>query len=246
MGNRVRNGSGSPNASDEAMRAFREQWTVYRKLVENNYLSHREVRGVLHQQLAERVGRAFRFLDLACGDATMTVAALSGTDVSEYHGVDLSGPALEMARKTVEALSCNVRLEQQDFVAALRERTEPADIVYIGLSLHHLVTPAEKRDFMRSVRAALGDGGLFLIFEPASLEGETRSAYLERYEQFIESAWTALSPAERNILWTHVRTCDFPEPPSAWLELGHDAGFTEVTDLFTDAPKFAKVISYRP
>jgi hypothetical protein len=99
---------------------------------------------------------------------------------------------------------------------------------------------------MRSVRSTLGDGGLFLIFEPANLEGETRAAYLERYEQFIESDWTALSPAERNILWTHVRTCDFPEQPSTWLQLGHDAGFTEVTDLFTDAPKFSKVISYRP
>jgi cyclopropane fatty-acyl-phospholipid synthase-like methyltransferase len=246
MGDGVRKGSEPPNASDEAMRAFREQWAVYRKLVENNYLSHREVRGVLHRELAEGVGRAFRFLDLACGDATMTVAALGGTGVTEYHGIDLSRPALEMAEQTVRSLSCPVRLEQQDFVAAIRERTELADVVYIGLSLHHLVTPAEKRDFMRAVRAALGDGGLFLIFEPASLEGETRASYLERYEKFIEADWTALSPAERNILWTHVRTCDFPEQPSTWLQLGHDAGFTEVTDLFTDAPKFAKVISYRP
>jgi cyclopropane fatty-acyl-phospholipid synthase-like methyltransferase len=236
----------SQASGDEAMEAFRHQWQVYRKLVDYNYLSHREVHGILHRQFAETVGRPFRFLDLACGDASMTVAALQETAVTEYHGIDLSAPALAMAHKTVESLNCPIRLEQNDFVAAIRERTTPADVVYIGLSLHHLQTPDEKRDFMRAVRSALGDSGLFLIFEPASLESETRTAYLERYETFIHTSWTALTPAEQNILWDHVRTCDFPEQPSTWTQLGHDAGFTHVHDLFTDAPQLLKVFSYRP
>ncbi len=241
-----RNGPESANASDAAMRAFREEWTAYRKLVENNYLSHREVRGLVHRQLTESAQRPFRFLDLACGDATMTVAALGGTAVSEYHGIDLSAPALEMARKTVAALACKVKLEQQDFVAAIRQRTEPADVVYIGLSLHHLETPAEKRDFMRSVRATLGGGGLFLIFEPASLEGETRTAYLERYEAVVYSQWHALSRSEKDGVWTHIRTFDFPEMPSTWLQLGQETGFREGRDLFTDPPALLKVFSFRP
>ena len=242
----VRQASDSPTVGDDAMRAFRDQWQVYQKLVDNNYLSHREVREILHRQLAATITRPFRFLDLACGDASMTVAALKETPVTEYHGIDLSAPALAMAKKTVESLACQFRLEQNDFVAAIRERTEPADVVYIGLSLHHLQTPEDKRQFMRAVRSAIGDSGLFLIFEPASLEGETRPAYLERYETFINAAWTALTPAEKDILWTHVRTCDFPEQPSTWTQLGRDAGFSEVHDLFTDAPQLLKVFSYRP
>jgi ubiquinone/menaquinone biosynthesis C-methylase UbiE len=242
----VRQASDSPTVGDDAMEAFRDQWQVYQKLVDNNYLSHREVRDILHRQLAETITRPFRFLDLACGDASMTVAALKETPVTEYHGIDLSAPALAMAKKTVESLACRARLEQNDFVPAIRERTDPADVVYIGLSLHHLQTPEDKRQFMRAVRSAIGDSGLFLIFEPASLEGETRPAYLERYETFINAAWTALTPAEKNILWTHVRTCDFPEQPSTWTQLGHDAGFSEVQDLFTDTPQLLKVFSYRP
>jgi ubiquinone/menaquinone biosynthesis C-methylase UbiE len=246
----VRQAAASPAVGEEAMQAFRHQWQVYQKLVDNNYLSHREVRGILHRQLAETFGQPFRFVDLACGDASMTVAALQGTAVTEYHGIDLSAPALAMARKTVESLSCKVRLEQQDFVAAMRERTEPADVVYIGLSLHHLQTPEEKRDFMRQVRPVIGERiggrGLFLIFEPASLEGETRAAYLERYESFIHSAWTGLTSAEKTILWDHVRTCDFPEPASIWTQLGHDAGFANINELFTDGPQLLKVFSYRP
>jgi len=246
MVNIVRHAKESAIVGDEAMQAFRDQWQVYQKLVDNNYLAHREVRDILHCQLAETVGRPFRFLDLACGDASMTVAALKETAVTEYHGIDLSAPALALAKKTVASLSCQVRLEQNDFVAAMRERTEPADVVWIGLSLHHLQTPEDKREFMHVVRSVIGDSGLFLIFEPASLEGETRPAYLERYEAFIRSAWTALTPAEKKILWDHVRTCDFPEQPSVWSQLGHDAGFTHVHDLFTDGPQLLKVFSYRP
>jgi ubiquinone/menaquinone biosynthesis C-methylase UbiE len=246
MVNIVRHAQESQIVGDEAMQAFRHQWQVYQKLVDNNYLAHREVRDILHRQLAEQVGRPFRFLDLACGDASMTVASLKETAVTEYHGIDLSAPALALAKKTVELLSCQVRLDQNDFVAAMRERTEPADVVYIGLSLHHLQAREDKQEFMRVVRSAVGESGLFLIFEPASLEGETRPAYLERYEAFVQSAWTALTPAERTILWDHVRTCDFPEQPSVWSQLGHDAGFTQVHDLFTDAPRLWKVFSYRP
>jgi|HubBroStandDraft_6_1064221.scaffolds.fasta_scaffold79665_2 cyclopropane fatty-acyl-phospholipid synthase-like methyltransferase len=242
----VRQASDSPTVGDDAMQAFRDQWQVYQKLVNNNYLSHREVRDILHRQLAETITRPFRFLDLACGDASMTVAALKETSVTEYHGIDLSAPALAMAKKTVASLSCRARLEQHDFVAAIRERTDPADVVYIGLSLHHLQTAEDKRRFMRAVRSAIGDNGLFLIFEPASLEGETRPAFLERYEAFINAVWTAFTPTEKDILWTHVRTCDFPEQPSIWTQLGHDAGFSEVQDLFTDAPQLLKVFSYRP
>ena len=236
----------TPHAGDEAMRAFREEWAAYRKLVENDYLSHRLVRDLLHRQLKEATPRPFRFLDLACGDATMTVAALGGTAVSEYHGIDLSAPALDMARNTVAALPCKVRLEQQDFVAAIRQQSEPADVVYIGLSLHHLQTPAAKREFMRSVRATLGVGGLFLIFEPACLEGETRAKYLERYEAVVYSKWNALSPLEKDNVWTHIRTFDFPEMPSIWLQLGKEAGFREGQDLFTDPPRLLKVFSFRP
>jgi len=246
MANIVQHANESPTPGDEAIQPFRDQWQVYQKVVDNNHLSHREVQGVLHRQLAETVVRPFRFLDLACGDASMTVAALKGTAVTEYHGIDLSAAALAMAMKTVGSLSCNVRLEQNDFVAAIRDRTEPADVVYIGLSLHHLPTPQDKLALMRAVRSVIGPDGLFLIFEPASLEGETRPAYLERYDTFIHSVWTALTPAEQNILWTHVRTCDFPEQPSVWTQLGDDAGFTQVHDLFTDAPQLSKVFSYRP
>ena len=58
-----------------------------------------------------------------------------------------------MARAALEALPCPVELDQRDFVAAMAERPKPADVAWIGLSLHHLFTPA-KLTLMREIRGA--------------------------------------------------------------------------------------------
>ena len=43
-----------------------------------------------------------------------------------------------------------------------------------------------------------------------------------------------------------VRAADFPEPPSVWAQLGRDAGFADVCDLFTDPTGFYTVFRFRP
>lgn len=241
----VRNGPASPVVDEQAMETFRHQWQAYSKLVDNDYFSHQAVRAVLHQELVAEINRPFRFLDLACGDARLTVAALQGTSVSHYHGIDLSAPALALAGQTVEALACPAELEEGDFVAAMRERPEPADVVWIGLSLHHLQT-ADKQVLMSAVRSVLHDDGRFLIFEPVRREGETRAAFLDRFEQTNASTWTALTPDERAAIMAHVRAADFPEPPSVWEQLGRDAGFSRARDLFTDPTDVFRVFCYAP
>src|SRR5215471_4790238 len=160
MVNVLRSASTAPVVDEEAMQAFRHQWQIYSKVVDNDYLSHQAVQAVLHRELVTDVNRPFRFLDLACGDARLTVAALQGTPVIHYHGIDLSAPALAMARHTVKSLACPAELGEQDFVSAMRDRPEPADVVWIGLALHHLQTP-DKRVLMREVRATVGDNGRF-------------------------------------------------------------------------------------
>jgi SAM-dependent methyltransferase len=245
MVNILRHLSSSPVVDEQAVQTFRDQWQVYSKLVDNDYLSHKAVGAVLHRELLTDVNRPFRFLDLACGDARLTVAALQGTPVIHYHGIDLSASALGMARQTVETLTCPVELEQTDFVSAMRGRPELADVVWIGLALHHLQTP-DKQVLMREVRAAVGHGGRFLIYEPVRNEGESRPAYLDRFEQINHSAWAALTPEEWAVTLAHVRAADFPEPPSVWAQLGHDAGFPEVCDLFTDPTGFYTVFCFRP
>jgi SAM-dependent methyltransferase len=133
---------------------FQQQWQLYRKFVDNNYFYHREVYGQLHRILVEEAVQPFRFLDIACGDARATVDALKGTRVEHYHGIDLSEAALDLASKALETLACPVTLDQRDFVAALRDRPEPVDVAWIGLSLHHLLASAKLLvNFCRSIGA---------------------------------------------------------------------------------------------
>ena len=101
MVNILRHASASPVVDEQAMQTFRHQREVYSKVVDNDYFSHQAVGAVLHRELVAEVNRPFRFLDLACGDARLTVAALQGTPVIHYHGIDLSAPALALARQTV-------------------------------------------------------------------------------------------------------------------------------------------------
>jgi hypothetical protein len=48
---------------------FQRPWKLYRKVVDNNYLFHREAYAQLHRILVDEGVRPFRFLDIACGDA---------------------------------------------------------------------------------------------------------------------------------------------------------------------------------
>ena len=98
----------------------KQDWQVYRTVVDETYLFHREAYACLHQILVAEVTDPFRFLDIACGDATASVDALLGTTIAHYYGIDLSAAALDLARQTLAVLACPVTIEQADFVEALR------------------------------------------------------------------------------------------------------------------------------
>lgn len=77
-------------------------------MVENNYLFHREAYDRLHRILVDEVVQPFRFLDVACGDASASIVALKGTRIAYYHGIDSCKTALELASETLEKLACPV------------------------------------------------------------------------------------------------------------------------------------------
>lgn len=150
------------NSEAAATALFQDNWALYRKVVDHNLLFHREVYGELHRFLEAEVNRPFRFLDIACGDAACSAAALRGTRVSEYGGIDTSAAALALAMTAVEDLHCPAVLEQADLLGGLGGRT--ADVAWVGLSLHHLRT-GQKRAFMHLVRGVVPPDGYLLVYE---------------------------------------------------------------------------------
>ena len=111
--------------AEPAQTLFQRQWQIYRKSVENNYLFHREAYYQLHRILVDEVAQPFRFLDIACGDASASIVALKGTPISHYYGIDSCRTALELAGEALETLACPITLDQSDFVEALRDCSEP-------------------------------------------------------------------------------------------------------------------------
>jgi len=221
---------GEPGGDNSATALFQEDWATYRKIVDGNYLFHREAYDALHRFLAAEAPHPFRFVDLACGDASASAVALRDTAVAHYRGVDTSAPALDLARLNIGELPCPGSLEQGDFATRLGGGELGADVIWIGLSLHHFRT-AQKLELMHAARQALGAGGSFLIYENASPGNETRSAWMKRWDEQRPS-WRTLTDAEWESIGAHVHACDFPETDATWHALGTAAGFGKVLRLY--------------
>jgi ubiquinone/menaquinone biosynthesis C-methylase UbiE len=223
---------------------FQQEWRIYRTLVDENYLFHREAYACLHQILVEDVRHPFRFLDIACGDATASVDTLTGTRLDHYYGIDLSAAALELARQSLAVLECPVTLDHADFVEALRAWSAPVDVVWIGLSLHHLQTP-EKLEVLGAIRRILTKDGLFLIYEDTSRDGEDRDSWLQRWGD-QKLVWTAYTSEEWKTMTAHVHAADYPETTSSWVSLGHEAGFAEVQEVYVAPSDLFRLFAMRP
>jgi SAM-dependent methyltransferase len=208
---------------------FQQHWRVYRLMVEENFLCHREVYARLRDVLAG-LEVPFRFLDVGCGDAACAAVALRRTQVASYHGIDLAPEALAVAQANLGSLACRVRLEVGDYADVLHHGTEPADVVWIGLSLHHSRHTA-KRAVLRDVRRILAPGGLLLFYENTRRDGESRDEWLARWD-LQRPAWTAYDDADWTLMRDHVRSADYPETCSGWHRLAEETGFRAVRELF--------------
>jgi ubiquinone/menaquinone biosynthesis C-methylase UbiE len=130
------------NASQEL---FTQEWHVYRKMVDNDYLFHAGAYRHLRQLLIEDFDRPFFFLDIACGDAGMSIKALEGTKIAGYHGVDISRQALDIAEQNLAALGCSIKLEQRNYVEALSEWQEGSMLFGLACRFTICVLPASSR-----------------------------------------------------------------------------------------------------
>jgi SAM-dependent methyltransferase len=238
------NTKGEVRGTATAVDQFEKRWATYQKVMSNNYIFHQEVYQVLREKLVETQQKAFRFLDIACGDAAASVAVLKTTAVAEYHGIDLSGPALALARENLKVLDCPVHLYEKDFSQALANWNREVDAVWIGQSLHHLAAP-EKLQLMKHVRGVLGRGGVFLIWEPTLREGEVRNEWMTRFDAHSRANWSLLPADELETVAAHNRQFDHPEAMSSWLALGSEAGFSETEQVYLDPPRMAGVYMYQ-
>lgn len=225
----------------EVVREFFDKWALYRKVAEANYLFHREAMASFSEWLDRRTVRSF--LDLGCGDASFTTAVLAGRGVKRYRAVDLSPVALDLARDNARRLGGGRELICGDFFEVVPRIVEMSDVVFIGLSLHHL--PHErKKEFFRSVAGCVAGGGAFVFFEPTLRPGETRDDYMERFVRLVREEWTSLTPDEMRGVEEHVTTCDFPETLETYCAMAGAAGFDGGEVIFADVSELYTMVAF--
>lgn len=221
----------NPHQDADGVRQFFEQWSLYRKVVDHNYLHHREAYAAIEKALQE-FPEPISFLDLGSGDASYTGSVLARCRVERYEAVDISETALELARKNTAGLGCAKKFTREDFFKYVPEIAEVFDVVFIGLSFHHLPWE-DKRHFLAEIRRIVRAGGSFMFYEPVMDPGETREEVMRRFGDYTES-WSALTVEERDRIKEHVFGNDYPETKECYAEIAVEAGFEYTRRLYTD------------
>ena len=223
---------------------FRRNWDIFRTIIKNNYMSHAEAYTKLNEVLTEEMVRPFTFADLACGDAYSSSRSLIGTKVAKYIGIDLSETALELARKEFEGSHVDAEFVITDFMNFDGVVEPPIDVIWVGLSVHHLSTE-DKALFMKKVKQVQPQDGLFLIYEPVYMNGENRQQYCERLKNAVLAEWHILEHDEKQMIIDHVYECELPETTETWINLGKEAGYKSAEKLFTDRFKLYSLFKFK-
>jgi ubiquinone/menaquinone biosynthesis C-methylase UbiE len=237
----------SQNLSVEAGELFNQQWEIYQKVLNHNYMGHREIYAILHDFLVNGWKKPFSMLELGCGDASYTAQALVDTNIASYQGIDLSQVALEIARQNLEAIACPKTLIEGDlcnFAAQLaQERSPQFDIIMTSFALHHLDL-AQKDALICDVSHYLKPDGVFVLIDVVRQEQETREAYIRRYLQDIAERWQAIAPEEYLSLENHISVGDFPETQQTWRELATKHNFSRVECLYSDRLNTSQLLCF--
>jgi hypothetical protein len=129
-------------------------------------------------------------------------------------------------------------------LAALDGITGPFDLVLASFSLHHLADPADKLQTLQRAGRLLTAHGFFALIDVFCAEAEPRERYLERWIANADRRYRALLPAERILLFDHVRARDFPLSLDAWRTFGTQAGLPCVALLLEDRGGLNRLVTF--
>ncbi|MBW4612612.1 MAG: class I SAM-dependent methyltransferase [Desmonostoc vinosum HA7617-LM4] len=226
---------------------FNEQWQVYQKVLNNNYMEHHEISCVLHKFLLDYLQKPFKMLDLGCGDASFTAQALLNTAITSYKGIDLSVPALEIANSNMAKIPCKTTLIVGDFSQVVDELVlnpqDKFDAILISFALHHL-NLQQKDSIIGQLRNLLTSDGVLILIDVVRQEGEDRETYVQRYLDNVQKSWSLLTSAEYFLVANHISTSDFPETQQTLQEIFQKHGFSRCDCFYRDSLDTTRMLCF--
>ena len=216
------------------MDLFAQQWGAYRAVVEHDLMEHRAVAtataAVLEDWLAARGPQAApaRMVDLGCSDLALLTPLLRRLPLGSYTGLDLTAAVLPLAQQALGDVPYTCRWIEADLLSWASDPTgdgeAPIDILHSAFAIHHL-SDAQKQAFLEAIRARIAPGGLFIWVDVFREPGESREAYVQRYQQRIATGWPQLSSEHQNHVSSHLTVYDNPADRAAIAETAATAGW---------------------
>lgn len=211
---------------------FTSHWETYQKVVEWNYMHHRECMTLLTEKVKDEP--PLQILDLGCGDAGTLAAALSHTAIERYHGYDLSPVALDLCKKNIERLAKEVQLKEGRMEALLEQEAYLFNVVHAGYAIHHL-HDSEKQKLIAAIYKRTEAGGIFILIDIYRSVNMERDAYITAYIDKIRTRWSGLEEVEIRRIEEHIRNYDFPSTKEQLIAWCTGTGFSLENEVVLDA-----------
>ena len=229
--------------STNVKRFFDQEWELYKRVVNLNYMAHKDILGILHKLLCSVPPPMFSVLELGCGDASLLSSALQGTEIETYCGVDISHYALANAEENMRMHHCNKRIIEGDLLEEVEKFGAEFDVIVAGYSFHHL-RKEEKGQFFKKCRAALKSRGILIIFDLVCNPGENRNGFIKRFSRICMQEWNKLTNEELLRICDHVENNDYPETFEFYKQLAEESGFRASQILFHDKHNLYGIFSF--
>jgi len=222
---------------------FAQQWAIYRKIIDADYMDHRAIAAALAGHYEQLASDSLSVLDLGCGDAEISSELVSTGRCRRFTGVDSSSRALEEAARRSVWNDTDASWVESDLLDFLRDSAERYDLILAGYSVHHL-TQNQKREAFNAVYALLADGGSFFLYDVSLLPGLDHNESTGRYLEWVRSEWNSITAEEYRIIEEHIAAADFPESTDWMMEAARDVGFSECTLLPAPGNSFHQVMVF--
>lgn len=219
-----------------------ERQATFAALKEHQVMGHAQVYEILSRIFRKQP--PFTLIDVGCADAADISSALRQSAIRQYTGVDNSAEALTLAEKNISELNCPTRLILGDYAEIKKNLPGSADIIWMGLFLHHLDTE-QKKDFLSKSLELLSDHGMLLAHDPLLLETESREDFRSRLIRHGREHWSFLGPKDLEGASRHWTAHGRQESFATLRQMGLDAGFAAVDLLWSDPNQFYGLLLFR-
>lgn len=236
----------SSNVGLSSLEMFQNSWTSYKTVVEADLMEHKSMTATLKQAI-DRWIKNYSILngspminmsiaDLGCGDLALLGPVYRALPLSLFCGVDMSLPALKLAREGFNGFAQDNIVEEsssrpetlwlnEDLLSWSRtiivdqladerlsdnSRIQQFDIIVCAFSVHHLNDEDKKKFLISLSENKLKKGGTILMADIFMIENEDRAAYLARFLNHINLNWDVLSEAQKRDVLEHVSENDYP------------------------------------